>query len=233
MRASLFITCYNDTLYPETGRAVVQLLERLGVELDFHPKQTCCGQMHANTGFRGEAFSQAKRLVRLYRDAEIVVIPSSSCVAMIRDQYPGLMEELGSEALRKDFAALQALGQAANPDPDQLVRVFRKLAPYFLVVLPLQVMFFAVLNCAIYRAVLRPEERGMGYFHLGPDEFRMVALAIIMFLLWLVAIFLVVFIGGLAAGTLGVFGGEAGAFFGGLFGINRLANDLVNIAQVG
>jgi L-lactate dehydrogenase complex protein LldE len=62
--------------------------------------------MHANTGFRGEAFSQAKRLVRLYRDAEIVVIPSSSCVAMIRDQYPGLMEELGSEALRKDFAAL-------------------------------------------------------------------------------------------------------------------------------
>lgn len=106
MRASLFITCYNDTLYPETGRAVVRLLERLGVELDFQLKQTCCGQMHANTGFRGEAFSQAKRLVRLYRDAEAVVIPSSSCVAMIRDQYPGLMEELGNDSLRRDFAAL-------------------------------------------------------------------------------------------------------------------------------
>jgi hypothetical protein len=118
----------------------------------------------------------------------------------------------------KDFATLQALGQSANPDTTELLRVFRKLAPYFLVVLPLQVVFFAVLNCAIYRAVLRPEERGMGYFHLGPDEFRMVALAIIMFLLWLVAIFMVVFVGGLAAGTLGVFGGEVGAFVGGLVG---------------
>ena len=52
MRVSLFITCYNDTLFPATGRAVVRLMERLGIELDFHPAQTCCGQMHANTGFR-------------------------------------------------------------------------------------------------------------------------------------------------------------------------------------
>ena len=106
MRASLFITCYNDTLYPETGRAVVTLLDRLGVEVDFRPAQTCCGQMHANTGFRSEAYSQAKRFVRLYRDAETVVIPSSSCVAMIRDQYPGLFDELGNEDLRKDFRDL-------------------------------------------------------------------------------------------------------------------------------
>jgi L-lactate dehydrogenase complex protein LldE len=106
MRASLFITCYNDTLFPETGRAVVRLLERLGVQLEFHPQQTCCGQMHANTGFRGEAFCQAKRLVEMYRDAEAVVIPSSSCVAMIRDQYAGLFEELGNDALRKQFTAL-------------------------------------------------------------------------------------------------------------------------------
>ena len=106
MHASLFITCYNDTLYPETGRAVVALLERLGVELDFLPQQTCCGQMHANTGFRAEAFSQAKRFVQLYRDVETVVIPSSSCVAMIRDQYPGLFTEIGNDALRTEFAAL-------------------------------------------------------------------------------------------------------------------------------
>lgn len=106
MRASLFITCYNDTLFPETGRAMVRLLERLGVELEFNAGQTCCGQMHANTGFREEAFSQAKRLVRMYGEAEAVVVPSSSCVAMMRDQYPGLFEELGTEALRKDLAAL-------------------------------------------------------------------------------------------------------------------------------
>lgn len=106
MRASLFITCYNDTLFPQTGRAVVRLLERLGVDIDFAPAQTCCGQMHANTGFRGEAYSQAKRFVQLYRDTECVVIPSSSCVAMIRDQYPGLLAELGNEELRKQFAGL-------------------------------------------------------------------------------------------------------------------------------
>jgi len=106
MRASLFITCYNDTLFPETGRAAVTLLERLGVGVDFEPRQTCCGQMHANTGFRAEAFSQAKRLVKIYQDAEAVVIPSSSCVAMIRDQYPGLFEELGNEQLRRQLKSL-------------------------------------------------------------------------------------------------------------------------------
>lgn len=106
MRASLFITCYNDLLYPETGRAVVCLLERLGVQVEFRPAQTCCGQMHANTGFRGEAFSLAKKMVRLYEDAEAVVIPSSSCVAMIRDQYPYLMEEMGTAELRAAFASL-------------------------------------------------------------------------------------------------------------------------------
>jgi L-lactate dehydrogenase complex protein LldE len=106
MRASLFITCYNDTLFPETGRAAVRLLERLGVELEFNAGQTCCGQMHANTGFREEAFSLAKRLVRLYGEAEAVVVPSSSCVAMMRDQYPGLFEELGTDAQRKELTSL-------------------------------------------------------------------------------------------------------------------------------
>lgn len=62
--------------------------------------------MHANTGFRTEAFSLAKRFVRLYADTENVVVPSSSCVAMMRDQYPGLFEELGNESLRTDLAAL-------------------------------------------------------------------------------------------------------------------------------
>jgi L-lactate dehydrogenase complex protein LldE len=106
MHASLFITCYNDTLFPETGRAVVALLERLGVTLDFNPQQTCCGQMHANTGFRTEAFSLARRFVRMYQDAEAVVIPSSSCVAMIREQYQGLFEELGDADVRRGFEAL-------------------------------------------------------------------------------------------------------------------------------
>jgi L-lactate dehydrogenase complex protein LldE len=106
IRASLFITCYNDTLFPETGRAVVELMRRLGVALEFRPQQTCCGQMHANTGFRREAFSQAGRFVALYRDAEAVIVPSASCVAMIRDQYPGLFDAFGSDSQRREFNAL-------------------------------------------------------------------------------------------------------------------------------
>jgi L-lactate dehydrogenase complex protein LldE len=106
MRASLFITCYNDTLFPETGQAAVRLLERLGVEVEFQPEQTCCGQMHANTGFKREAFGLARRFVNIYREAEAVVIPSSSCVAMIRDQFFGLLEDFGDHALRTEFAAL-------------------------------------------------------------------------------------------------------------------------------
>src|SRR6186713_2556431 len=55
MRVALFITCFNDTLFPRTGRAVVELLERLGHEVAFPEAQTCCGQMHANTGYAREA----------------------------------------------------------------------------------------------------------------------------------------------------------------------------------
>ena len=55
MLISLFITCYNDTLFPETGKAVVTVLERLGHQVEFRRDQTCCGQMHYNTGYAGDA----------------------------------------------------------------------------------------------------------------------------------------------------------------------------------
>ena len=94
LKVSLFITCYNDTLFPETGRAVVRVLERLGHTVLFPQGQTCCGQMHTNTGYRVEALPLVIRFVEQFRDAEAVVIPSSSCVTMIREQYPGMAEEL-------------------------------------------------------------------------------------------------------------------------------------------
>jgi L-lactate dehydrogenase complex protein LldE len=106
MRVSLFITCYNDTLYPRTGRAVVRLLERLGVDVAFKREQTCCGQMHANTGFRRDAAAQARRFVELYQDAEAILIPSASCVAMIRDQYPDLIAGENDPGLQKALSRL-------------------------------------------------------------------------------------------------------------------------------
>src|SRR6202051_2640811 len=88
LRVALFITCYNDTLFPETGRAVVRLLERLGHTVEFPAGQTCCGQMHYNTGYPAEAMPLLRRVVDQLCEAEAVVVPSSSCVAMMRDHYP-------------------------------------------------------------------------------------------------------------------------------------------------
>jgi L-lactate dehydrogenase complex protein LldE len=96
MRISLFITCYNDTLFPKTGQAVVRVLERLGHTIDFPAGQTCCGQMHYNTGYRAEAMPLLERFVEQFRDSEAVVVPSSSCVAMMREHYPLMARELAT-----------------------------------------------------------------------------------------------------------------------------------------
>ena len=106
MRISLFITCYNDTLFPETGKSVVRLLERLGHEIDFPLEQTCCGQMHFNTGYQAEAMPLMRRLVEVFKDAEVICIPSSSCVAMVRDNYPRMAASSGDSALIKAVADL-------------------------------------------------------------------------------------------------------------------------------
>jgi Fe-S oxidoreductase len=63
LRVALFITCFNDTLFPETGRATVEVLERVGVEVEFPAEQTCCGQMHFNTGYQREAIPLVRRFV--------------------------------------------------------------------------------------------------------------------------------------------------------------------------
>ncbi|HEY3938647.1 MAG TPA: (Fe-S)-binding protein, partial [Bryobacteraceae bacterium] len=99
MRISLFITCYNDTLFPETGKAVVAVLERLGHTVEFRPEQTCCGQMHYNTGYREEALPIMRHFVETFTGAEMICIPSSSCVAMIRDHYPKMATALGDAGL--------------------------------------------------------------------------------------------------------------------------------------
>jgi L-lactate dehydrogenase complex protein LldE len=94
MRIALFITCLNDTLAPEAGRATVTVLERLGHEVVFPADQTCCGQMHANTGYQLEAVPLARRFVRIFGDPgyDAIVSPSASCVGMVHDQYPRLAE---------------------------------------------------------------------------------------------------------------------------------------------
>ena len=91
MQVGLFVTCLGDTLFPSTGRAVVRLLERLGVEVEFPEEQTCCGQMHLNSGFADEGLALARRLADVFEGYEAVVTPSASCAGMLREQ-------LGAEA---------------------------------------------------------------------------------------------------------------------------------------
>jgi L-lactate dehydrogenase complex protein LldE len=104
MRISLFVTCLTDTLAPETGIAVVRLLERLGHQIEFRREQTCCGQLHLNTGYRLEARRLASRFARVFGDAELVVAPSASCVGTVRELYPALVK--GDPALEREVEVL-------------------------------------------------------------------------------------------------------------------------------
>lgn len=101
MQISLFITCFNDTLFPETGRATVRLLERLGHTVDFPKGQTCCGQMHYNSGYREETGPLVRRFTEVFEDAEAVVAPSASCVGMVREFYPQVAEHAGDHELKE------------------------------------------------------------------------------------------------------------------------------------
>ena len=104
MRVTLFVTCLTDTVAPEAGIAVVRILERVGHEVEFPPAQTCCGQMHLNTGYRTEGRSLARRFLHVFADAELVVAPSASCVGTVRELYPTLAD--GDEAMAREIEAL-------------------------------------------------------------------------------------------------------------------------------
>ncbi|MFZ5814918.1 MAG: (Fe-S)-binding protein [Bacillota bacterium] len=93
MRVSLFITCLSDMFFPNVGEAVVRLLKRHGVQVDFPMEQTCCGQPAFNSGFHDEARQMARQWVKAFERAEYVVTPSGSCAAMVRTHYPDLLPE--------------------------------------------------------------------------------------------------------------------------------------------
>jgi L-lactate dehydrogenase complex protein LldE len=108
VRIALFVTCLGDTLFPEVGRATVTLLERLGHEVAFPPGQTCCGQMHVNTGYPREAVPLVRRFVDQFTPYDVVVAPSGSCVGSVRHQHAAVAEGAGDPALAdaaRDVAA--------------------------------------------------------------------------------------------------------------------------------
>jgi L-lactate dehydrogenase complex protein LldE len=115
VRIALFITCVGDTLFPEAGRATVEVLERLGHEIAFPREQTCCGQMHVNSGYAREGQRLGERLARVFGGHDVVVAPSSSCVGHLREHVAAfrgrlfelselLVERLGVEDVGASFA---------------------------------------------------------------------------------------------------------------------------------
>jgi L-lactate dehydrogenase complex protein LldE len=93
MRIGLLIPCYIDQLYPDVGIATLEILERLGLEVDFPSAQTCCGQPMSNTGCTDAARRLAERVVDIFEPFTHVVCPSGSCTAMIRLHYGDLLPD--------------------------------------------------------------------------------------------------------------------------------------------
>ncbi|GAA3937347.1 (Fe-S)-binding protein [Actinomadura viridis] len=105
MRVALFVACFDDAMFPGTGRAVTALLERLGHEVSFPPGQTCCGQMHWSGGYHREAAGLARGFAEAFAaasgDGRVVVTPSASCAATVRHAYPRIARASGDTGLAR------------------------------------------------------------------------------------------------------------------------------------
>ncbi|HEX6869155.1 MAG TPA: (Fe-S)-binding protein [Candidatus Limnocylindrales bacterium] len=106
MRVALFITCFNDLLYPQVGQAVVRLLRRLGHEVAFPEAQTCCGQMHFNSGYRDDCVPLVRRFAEVFAGFDAVVTPSASCAAMVRHHHGLVAEETADPRLVASVASV-------------------------------------------------------------------------------------------------------------------------------
>lgn len=104
MKVSLFVPCYVDQFFPEAAIGTLRVLQHLGVEVEYPRGQTCCGQPAFNTGYWAEAREVARNFLRVFRDSELIVAPSASCLSMVKVFYKDLFEG------EKDEAEACALG---------------------------------------------------------------------------------------------------------------------------
>ena len=105
MRVGLMVTCVNDAMFPDVGKATVTLLERLGVEVDFPEAQTCCGQPMVNTGYVAEAVPAVRSFVDAFAAYDALVVPSGSCAGSVRHQHPMVARRVGDAGLAAAVAA--------------------------------------------------------------------------------------------------------------------------------
>ncbi len=103
MTVDLFIPCFVDQVFPRTGLAAVRLLEMAGCTVRYRREQTCCGQPAFNSGYHDEAAKLAERFVRLFADADVVMAPSASCVAMVKKHYSSLDLDTETRQLHEEL----------------------------------------------------------------------------------------------------------------------------------
>ena len=108
LKVALFATCANDVMFPQTPIATVQLLERLGCQVEFPLEQTCCGQIFTNTGYYDEAMGSVKNYLKAFERYEYIVGPSGSCVGSVRHQHEMLARRDAGDAIGDRVAAVAA-----------------------------------------------------------------------------------------------------------------------------
>jgi L-lactate dehydrogenase complex protein LldE len=102
MKVALFVPCFIDAFYPQVGIATLELLERLGVDVDYPPDQTCCGQPMANSGAHKDAAGAERVFARNFADYDYVVGPSASCVHHVREHFTAIEQTSAVEKVRRN-----------------------------------------------------------------------------------------------------------------------------------
>ncbi len=122
MKVSLFVTCLTDLFYPDVAVSVVRVLRRLGVDVDFPKKQTCCGQPALNSGCGDDFRAVAARMIDVFEDSELVVTPSGSCCSIVREYFPvtfkddPVMNRRAVALAGKTFEFIEFLEKKLRPD---------------------------------------------------------------------------------------------------------------------
>jgi len=91
-KVSIFIPCFVDQLYPQTAFNMVKVLEKAGCSVVYNPNQTCCGQPAFNAGFREESKDVCNKFLTDFKDADVVVAPSASCIGFVKNYYDKLFD---------------------------------------------------------------------------------------------------------------------------------------------
>ena len=104
MLVDIFVPCFVDQIYPQTGMNMVKILEKLGVDVHYNGNQTCCGQMAFNSGFWDEAKQMGEKFIKDFSNDRTVISPSASCAGMVRNYYPWLFH---NTALHYEYKQLK------------------------------------------------------------------------------------------------------------------------------